>query len=197
MVYIMNQKFFVKHIVEMAKYPYFAFDGENYGISSSKYGGDSGALASRYDRMYTLGSFTPEVRLFDMLKKMKKGEEINPRKYENEVDAFINDKAFIAACACAIKALTYSQERMNIFVILPNIVYKYLGKTIQKKMIKLCKKHVDFEFVYTQNVLEDDMKRLKNQLNDDQIKKIVKAVKRIEKKYDLEQDPNDEYPSED
>ena len=51
---------------------------------------------------------------------------------------------------------------------------------------------VDFEFIYTQDVLEDDMKRLKNLLGSDELKEIDRLTKKIEKKHDLKFDSDDD-----
>ena len=50
-------------------------------------------------------------------------------------------------------------------------------------MIKVA--DVDFEFIYSQNDIEDNLKKLRNLLGSDELKEIDSLSKKIEKKYDL------------
>lgn len=191
MIYVMNQKFFKKNIEKMAKYnQYFIIDGENYAVTGSS--SDKVAIATKYNRSHAVGGFCPEVKLYTMLRKMKRDEPINEDKYKAETKKFVKDKTFIVAVNVAFKALIAGgiENPLNIFIVIPNIVYKYLGKKIIKKMNKLA--DVDFEFIYTQDVLEDDMKRLKNLLGYDELKEIDHLTKKIEKKHDLKFDSDDD-----
>ena len=184
MIYVMNQKFFKKNIEKMAKYnPYFIIDGENFAVTGRS--NDTIAIATKYNRTHSVGGFCPEVKLYGMLRKLKRGDDINPEKFENETKKFIKDKSFIVAVNVAFKALIAGgiNSPLNIFVVLPNIVYKYLGKRIIKKMTKLA--DVDFEFIYTQDVLDDNIKVLKTLLESNQLKEIDRLTKKLEKKYDL------------
>ena len=192
MIYLMNQKFFKKNIEKMAKYnPYFVIDGENFAVTGKS--NDKLAIATKYNRTHSVGGFCPEVKLYGMLRKMKREEQVNPEKFENETKKFLKDKSFIVAVNVAFKALIAggTENPLNIFIVLPNIVYKYLGKKIVKKMIKLA--NTDFEFIYTQDALEDNMKALKNLMGSNELKYIDHLTKKIEKKYDLKfmQDDDD------
>lgn len=184
MIYVMNQKFLKKNIEKMAKYnAYFILDGENYAVTGSS--NKKVAIATKFNRSHGVGGFSPEVKLYRMLKKLKNGDEINQDKFESETKKFLKDKSFIAAVNVAFKALIAggTENPLNIFLVLPNVVYKYLAKKIIKKMNKLA--DVEFEFIFTQEALEDDMKRLKKLMDPYQIKAVDKASKRIEKKYEL------------
>ena len=184
MIYIMNQKFLKKNIEKMAEYnPYFILDGENFAVTgrSSK----TTAIATKYNRAHSVGGFCPEVKLYGMLRKLKKGDEVNKDKLEKETKKFIKDKTFVVAVNVAFKALIASgtNSPLNIFIVLPNTVYKYLGKVIIKRMKKIS--GMEFEFIFTQDVLKEDMKRLKKLLGSDELKEIDKLTKKIEKKFDL------------
>ena len=194
MIYVMNQKFFKKNIEKMAKHnPYFIIDGENFAVTGRS-NDTTVAIATKYSRCHSVGGFCPEVKLYSMLRKMKKDEQVNPEKFENETKKFLKDKSFIVAVNVAFKALIAggTDNPLNIFIVLPNIVYKYLGKKIIKKMIKVA--GTDFEFIYSQSILEDNMKPLKNLLGSDELKHIDHLTKKIEKKYDLKfmKDDDDE-----
>lgn len=182
MIYVMNQKFFKKNIEKMAKYnPYFVIDGENYAVT----GNSDTAIATKYNRCHAVGGFCPEVKLYNMLRKLKRDEPVNMDKLKVETKKFTKDKTFIIAINVALKALIAggTDNPLNIFIVLPNVVYKYLNKKIIKKMIKVA--GAEFEFIYPQSVLEDDMKVLRNLLGSDELKEIDRITKKVEKKYEI------------
>ena len=182
MIYIMSQKFFEKKIQKMANHnPYFGLDGENWAVTGNK--SDGSAISTKYSNMHTVGGFCPETRLYEMLRKKKRGDDINERKLSNEIDAWINDQSLISSVAIAFKCLLFSAESMNVFVILPNVVYKYLGRILQKRMIELA--DLDFDCVFTQEDLKESMKPLNSLLSKGKLKKVEKSVKHMEKKYKL------------
>lgn len=184
MIYVMNQKFFKKNIEKMAKYnPYFIIDGENYAVTGRA--NDTVAIATKYNRAHSVGGFCPEVRLYGMLRKLKKEEDVSPEKLEKETKKFLKDKTFIVAVNVAFKALIAGgvDNPLNVFIVLPNIVYKYLGSKIIKKLKKVADTEIDF--IFSQDVLKDDIKRLKKLMEPNDLREIDKITKRIEKKYDL------------
>lgn len=182
MIYLMSRKFFEKNIQKMAKYnEYFVFDGENYGVTGG--GLSTSALASKYSRTHSVGSFSPEQRLYTMLREKKRGIEVNDKKFRNEVEAWVEDKSFISGVAYAYKALNATEEPMNLFIVIPNIIYKYLGSTIYKEMVKLA--GLDFECVFMQDTIKEDKKCLKDLLGKKKLKAVKKAVKKIEKDHKL------------
>ena len=192
MIYVMNQKFFKKNIEKMAKQnPYFVIDGENFAVTGRS--NDTVAIATKYNRSHSVGGFCPEAKLYGMLRKLKREEQVNPEKLENETKKFLKDKSFLVAVNVAFKALIAggTDNPLNIFIVLPNIVYKYLSKRIIKKMNKIA--DTDFEFIYSQDVLEDSIKKLRNLLGSDELKEIDRLTKKIEKKYELKfmQDDDD------
>ena len=193
MIYVMNQKFFKKNIEKMAKYnPYFIIDGENFAVTGRS--DTTIAIATKYSRCHSVGGFCPETKLYGMLRKLKREEDVSPEKLEKETKKFIKDKTFIVAVNVALKALIAGgvENPLNIFVVLPNIVYKYLGQRIVKKMKKLA--DTEFEFIYSQDVLKDDIKRLKVLMEPKQLKEIDGITKKIEKKHDLKfRKDDDEY----
>lgn len=193
MIYVMNQKFFKKNIEKMAKYnPYFIIDGENFAVTGRS--DTTIAIATKYSRCHSVGGFCPETKLYGMLRKLKREEDVSPEKLEKETKKFIKDKTFIVAVNVALKALIAGgvENPLNIFIVLPNIVYKYLGQRIIKKMKKLA--DTDFEFIYSQDDLKEDIKRLKVLMEPKQLKEIDGITKKIEKKHDLKfRKDDDEY----
>lgn len=184
MIYVMNQKFLKKNIEKMVKYnQYFIIDGENFAVTGRS--GETEAIATKFTRAHSVGGFCPETKLYGMLRKLKKEDRVSPEKLENETKKFLKEKSFIVAVNVAFKALIAGgkDNPLNVFVVLPNIVYKYIGKRIIKKMKKLADS--EFEFIFDQEALEEDMKRLKKLLGADDLKYIDKITKKIEKKYEL------------
>ena len=185
MIYVMNQKFLEKNIVKMSKYnQYIIIDGENWAITGRS--SDDTSIATKYRMCHSVSGFTPEDRLYNYLIKKKKNQEINEYKYNRELEEFLEDKPFIASCDAVMKALVANglNDSMNVFIVLPNIVYRYLGLTIAKRIHELL--DVDFFCVFIQEDLkENGFKMLKTLLNSDQLREVDKASKRIEKKYKL------------
>lgn len=184
MIYVMSQKFFTKNIEKMAKYnEYFVLDGENYYATGRT--ADSVAIATKYSKSHSVGGLCPESRLYNMLKKKKNGEDINEEKLKKETKKFFKDKSTIASFNVVFKTVVVggANNPRNIFVVLPNIVYKFLGEKMIKKMKKLAK--ADFNFIFTQEDLKDDIKMLKETLTKDQMKYIDKISKKVEEKYQI------------
>ena len=184
MIYVMNQKFLKKNVEKMVKYnPYFIIDGENFAVTGRS--GETEAIATKFTRAHSVGGFCPEVKLYNMLRKLKKEEKVSEEKLEAEIKKFTKEKSFIVAVNVAFKALIASgkDNPLNVFIVLPNLVYKYLSKRIIKKMKKLADS--EFEFIFTQEDLEEDFKVLKKLLTPDNLKYIDKVTKKIEKKHEL------------
>ena len=184
MIYVVSQKFLSKNDVKMVKpNPYFILDGENYAITGRS--SNKVSIATKYNRSHSVGGFCPESRLYSMISKKKRGEEVSEEKYKKEVKKFIKDKTLVVAINIAFKALIAGgyDEPLNVFVVLPNRVYKALSKKMIKRMEKLA--DVEFKFIFSQEDIEDNFKKLKTLMNKDQMKAIDSASKRIEKKYEL------------
>ena len=94
--------------------------------------------------------------------------------YNRELEEFLEDKPFIASCDAVMKALVANglNDSMNVFIVLPNIVYKYLGLIIAKRIHELL--NVDFFCVFIQEDLkENGFKMLKTLLE------AVGGIKRV------------------
>lgn len=184
MIYLMSKKFFEKNVKKIIREDeYFGLDGDNYAVTSGI--SRKEAIASKYNRFQSVGGFCPETKLYKYLKRKKDGEPVPTEKYEKELKAFLKDKSFIAAVRTAFKAsLATYPHPINILIVLPNIVWKFIGKDIQNRMYKLSK--VDFEFIFTQTDIEESkFKILRNHMSEKEMKMIAKSIKHLENKYDL------------
>ncbi len=185
MIIIMSQKFWIKHapkLVEPAEY--VGVDGENVGVTNRS--ADSAAIATKYSHMVSMGSYTPEGRLLTMMKKLKRGEEISQRRYHHEIELYLEDLAFISCVVKTFKIL-YScgfDSHLNVFVILPNMVYNYLGDIIMKSMIDMLR--LDFRFVFNQEeVKQFGYNKLAIPLGKRRLKLVADKVEYLEKKYKI------------
>ena len=186
MIYVMSQKVFKKYAKKILKYAeFFIIDGENWSVTS--HSEDEAAIASSYPMAYSVGSFSPETRLWSMLKDLKRGHEVSESKLRNEVSIYFKDKAFVGSVNLAYKSLVASgTDTRNGYVVLPNLVYKYLGEAIVKRMRKLGEKGgLDFHCVYSQDRIKDDPKCVKKLLKKKELAQVDKASKWIEKHYKL------------
>lgn len=194
MIVVMSRKFFEKKVKKLAgAADYIGIDGENAGmnVSSAK----ETAIATRYSRMVTSGGFTPaSSRMIDMLKKLNKDERINETRYKNEREAFLDDEVFTVSCIQAMKLL-YSKGmgyHLNVFVILPNVVYKYLGEDIVSTMNKLA--NLDYRFVFSQKELKEfGFSVLEKELGKKRLREIEARVIKLERKHKVQYHDINEY----
>ena len=167
MLYIVSQKFFKKNADRLvAPNQYFIIDGENHGVTDSR----KESISSKYNNTHPLGGWCPETELYRMLVKRKKGEDVSEKKFTKYVEEYLKSSDFIAAvCASAKAQATYGvDEDINIFVVLPGVVAKQLGKTIRKRIYKINKHN------------------LSDTLRKKDLKAILNAIKSAEKKYKLD-----------
>lgn len=197
MLIIMSQKYWTKKapkLVEPAEY--VGVDGENVGQTNRSV--DSVAIATRYSHMVTMGSYTPESRLMTMLKKLKRGEEVNPRRFRHEVELYLEDTSFISCVVKTFKIL-YScgfDSHLNVFLILPNLVYRYLGDVIMKEMINLI--DLDFRFIFNQDEIKEfGYDKLSIPLGKKRLKLIADQVAHMEKKYKIKYKKREMWDDED
>lgn len=184
----MNQKYFKKHIEKLVSpNQYFIIDGENYGITDNR---DSDAISTKYSNSHCLGGFCPERRLYKLLKAKKAKENYNKKRFKAELEEFFESKDFIGAVCAASKAqATYGvDEDINIFVVLPNLVYKMMADAYVNAF-HVIPKIKDFKFAFTQEDIESKGRKiLKKPLSKKRLKEVLKGIKKAEKKYKLKYD---------
>lgn len=190
MLYIMSQKFFKKHTNKLvAPNDYFVIDGENSGVTNPRHE----SIATKFNNTYPLGGWCPDDALYRELMKIKRGEDVSKGKLEKLTERYLKSKDFIAAACASIKAQAANgvTNDINIFVVLPNVVYKQLGTKIKKRLTKLVA--VDFEFIRMQDDI--NKKALTETLKKKQLKEILKVIAALEKKkkylHDFNNDDDD------
>lgn len=189
MIYVMSQKFLEKYIVRLAEpNPYFILDGENYSVT----GTDSRKVGSTYNNCHCVGSFTPETSLYNYLRKIQRGDDINEHTYARRIREFLSDIPFIASVCQAFKTLIAlgCHDTLNVFVVLPNLVYKFLGGDIIQRMDRLG--NLSFKCIYSQADLRKNWKLLNHLCTPDQLREIDQATKWIEKHYHLKYREDDD-----
>ena len=188
MIYLMSKKYLKKNIDKLVRpNKYFIIDGENYGSVGGEDGYES--ISEKFNNTYPIGAFCPESELYRILKRIKNKEEYNEKKFKRLLDDYFHDDELIGGICMTTKAqATYgADEDINVFVVLPNVVYKILGEDIKKKFEKVIKSE-DIKFVRTQAWIEDHggpKKALKGNLSKEELQKLLKGVKKAEKKYGL------------
>ena len=80
---------------------------------------------------------------------------------------------------------------INVFVTLPTLVYKEIGEEIAALIQEMA--NVDFKFVYTIKDLKETKREiLEKSLKKKKLKEINKSVKKLEEKYRLKCDMDDD-----
>jgi len=187
MVYLLSKKFFKKNVDRLVgPNRYLVIDGENEAVTSAV--GDTDRISANYSNAIILGGFCPEAALFTQLKRKKKGEEYSDKKIKRYTEEYLKSRDFISAACLAMKAqAAYGDENdCNIFVVLPNIVAKYLSKVIKKRMLKIVKYEDGQQFIYTQKEVEDAGKKIFSKCASEKtLRKVLKGIGRAEEKYKL------------
>ena len=197
MIVVMNRKFFEKKVAKLAApSPYIVVDAENYSVTGST--SDEVAIATRYSNTVSIGSYTPEGRLYSMLKKLKRGDEVDPRKFDAEVDYFLEDRSFISGVIKTFRGL-YScgfNEHLNIFVVLPNIVYKYLSEQIIETMVKML--DLEYRIIFSQEELKSfGYDKLEIPIKKSLLREVAARVERLEKKHKIKYKERDDWDDDD
>jgi len=188
MIYIMGQKYLRKNIDKLVRpNRYYIIDSENYGVTAND--GEQ-SITDEFSNSFPIGGLCPETELFRMLKKLKNKEEVNEKKMKRLLDEFFHSDDFIGGACIAAKAQgTYGvDDDINIFVVVPSVVYKTIGNDMAKRFEKIIKTDDEIKFIRTQSWIEDHggpKKALKRNLKRDELKQILKGIKRAEKKYGL------------
>lgn len=187
MIFVISKKFLTEHPKRYLKVKdYTIIDGASDEDSSGR---DS--LSNNFNRVVPIGDYYPGNRLVRALLEQQKGKRsdaISPRKLKEMRDDFLDDSDFIQAILATAKIQLCEDDRdgahipldKNVFVVLPQKLYKTLGKDIYKRMRDLFKK-VDKNFIYFQDELEKDSDLLEKELKSKLAKDIAKQIKKIEK----------------
>ncbi|MCM1214138.1 MAG: hypothetical protein NC548_06410 [Lachnospiraceae bacterium] len=188
MVYILSKKFFGKNVDRLvAPNRYLIIDGENYSVTSSI--GDSEKTADNYSNAIILGGFCPENALFTLLRRKKKGEDFSEKKLKQYTKDFLKSRDFTSAACLAMKAqAAYGDDNdCNIFIVVPNLVNKYLSKVIKKRMLKIIRYEGDKQFLYTQKEAEEIGKKIFSKTASRKtLREVLKGIGAAEKRYKLD-----------
>ncbi len=193
MMFLMSQKYFKKKAEKLvAPNNYFIIDGTNYGVT----GDDIEGLHRRYNNCHVMGGWCPEGELYRLLRKKKSGEDFSEKKFDKYLKEFLHDEDFVGAVCATTKAqASYGVDQdMNIFIVIPNLVYKYLAKQIKKRVYKIVlRDKADIPFFMTQDDLEKTGKAaLSTPLTKSQLKTILERVKKAEKRHKINYNTEDD-----
>ena len=182
MIYIVDKKFFMKKakkLVEPADY--FIIDGEDTGSTLSS---GTSCISDKYSHSITNGKFTPPSKLFRLLHNDSK--KFNADRVDDMIDEYMNDKHTISALLSAAKAMFYDEKNnpkgLNIFIVLPNKIYKVFGKLFKDWYKDKFKE----DFVYLKaDIKESDFKMLEDGMKGKTIESVKERISKLEKKYKL------------
>ena len=184
MIFLVSEKTFVKNAKKILKArDYVIIDGSDSGsIDDDAMHTD---ISTTFNNVVVNGGFTPHHRLVDALKKDMKG------RAKQETEAATTDE-FVGAALAAVKGFTLqtnssasgnSSVQRNIFIVLPNRVYKLMRDIYAEHFHKLL--GVDFQFVYTEEELMAKMKLLIKDLKRKKIDYLRERVVKVAKKHKL------------
>ena len=185
MLFICKKKWFIKNAKKiLPERDYFIIDGEDVGssVSSKK----QKTVSDKFAHCTSNGEFTPSNKLMRAL--LENDNEYPDRKIKDMIEDHFHDKNTTIAIISSVKAMFASQENdeINIFVVLPNKVYKTLADKYKKRYEKLF--DTDFDFVFTSKELDEKPKLLTKELSSKKRKEIIELIRKNEKKFKLVED---------
>lgn len=184
MIYVISRKFLDKQGSKLAApKEYLIIDGENFGNNAS---GNDEPATQKYNKCIIRGGFCPERETIAIMKRKKAGKEYSEKKLKNQIKEFYKSADFLEAAFFSMKAQgVYGVDKdINVFVCLPNLIFKNLGKQTAAIIQELS--GMDFQFVFTEKTIKDSKRRcLEVGLKKKQLKKIIKVVKKAESKYNF------------
>lgn len=202
MIYILSQKFFKRYVASIvSEKDYFLIDGENFGTT----GKSANGIADNFGAIAPIGGFSPERSVYSQLKKKARGQEYSDKKIDKGLKEFFKSKDYAAASLAAVKAQCALEKDINVIIVLPNVFYKAIGKKLAKHLQKLVKidPEDDFQFVWLEKDVPKKKKKILKKfsyyLDEKQLKKIYKRIKKLEKKKKYKNmnvfgDADSEYP---
>lgn len=184
MIYVISRKFLDKQGSKLAApKEYIIIDGENFGNNAS---GNDDPASQKYNKCYIRTGFCPERETISLLRRKRDGKDYSEKKLKNQLKEFFKGVDFLEAAFYSMKAqgIYGIDNDINVYVCLPNIVFKAIGKETASMIQELS--GMDFQFVYTEKIIKDTKRKcLEKGLKKKQLKKINKAVKKAESKFKI------------
>ena len=191
MVYVISRKYLEKHAAKLvAPNEYIIIDGENMGSNADS---SEDPISQKFNKTIMRGGFCPERETINLIRKKKDGKEFPEKKLRRQLKELYKSRDFLSATFTAMKAQgVYGVDSdINVFVTLPTLVYKEIGEEIAALIQEMA--NVDFKFVYTIKDLKETKREiLEKSLKKKQLKEINKSVKKLEEKYRLKCDMDDD-----
>lgn len=191
MVYVISRKYLEKHAAKLvAPNEYIIIDGENMGSNADS---SEDPISQKFNKTIMRGGFCPERETINLIRKKKDGKDFPEKKLRRQLKELYKSRDFLSATFTAMKAQgVYGIDSdINVFVTLPTLVYKEIGEEIAALIQEMA--NVDFKFVYTIKDLKETKREiLEKSLKKKQLKEINKSVKKLEEKYRLKCDMDDD-----
>ena len=194
MIYIMSQKFYEKRKEKLAYFEYVCIDGENISVTGRE--SMDRQLSTKYSRFISQPSLTPETRLYEMCRRLKRGETVDRNRFMREIDFYFSDKSVIACLVKAMKLLLVKDGNpINIYMVLPNVQYVVMSKMIcnfiNKELL-----NSEFRVAYLQEEIKENSKILRSWMSEREYILLKDRIKKANKKWKIRYD-NDDYEGDD
>lgn len=197
MIFILSDKSFRENAKKILKVrDYVIIDGSDSGYIDDSKSASKGDISNVYNNTIINGAYTPSHRLIDAIKKESKKKDLSaedhlPWKLQQSMDEYFESAEVVGAMLSTIKGFTMkinanssgSDSQRNVFIVLPNRIYKYMGDQFLIRFYDLTK--ADFKFVYGEKDLFENMKLLRKDLKDKRIDFLDRRVEKLAKKYKL------------
>lgn len=146
------------------------------------------ALSANYTNVYTNGTFTPPKSLIRDLTDIEEGAPIrsNARKIEDKLKDYLKSEDMTLSITATVNTINVFDDprSANVFIVLPNKVYRAVGEDLTRRIKKLFK--TDFDFIFNDDEILKNKKLAKKKLKKNQVKEIKKLVSANVDKYGLE-----------
>lgn len=184
MIYICKKKTFEKMAKKiLPDYEYFIIDGEDTGSSVST---ATKTISDTFSHCTADGNFTPPRKLTRVMLD-EDVDDYDPDKVEDMIIDYFDNKRVKLSMIKAIKTMfalsslpNKAIPEINVFIVLPNKVYKAMGNRFLNEY-KTMFKGIP-QFIFMDEVLKDDKKVLGKRINKDDLNKISKRISELEDK---------------
>ena len=183
MIYICKKKSFEKMAKKiLPDYDYFIIDGEDTGSSVST----AKTISDTFSHCTSDGNFTPPRKLIKILTEDDDDDDYAPDKVEDIIDDYFDNRRVKASMIKAVKtmfALSNANKpipEINVFIVLPNKVYKAMGIRFLNEYKKLFKNLP--QFIYMEDVLKENKKILGKKLSKEDLNKVSNRISDLEDK---------------
>lgn len=203
MIFIVSAKQFEKHDKAWIKpRDYVLIDGCDSGNIQDD--ADRTEIMEKYARAVCSGGFTPPTRMITQMRREQENksiETLNDYSFKTRelINDFLESEDLLVSMLSAVKAFVLEVKngwdtQRNVFVILPQKVYKLFVAIYINRMYELMETNPDdIKFVYTQDELLAKKKLLTKDLKEKKMNRLRRQLPKTASAYDLDKDPSERH----